>query len=236
MWPLPNLGALAVPWQEVVPGLRQNAWSKHDRGFDVTRSRGARRKQRIDIGAPGIPGGQVMDSAAVPPEYWRAFGILAFTMGRFIVDHVIRSARLFDNDTEAMILFGMLAHLNIVHLMPPGSIAITTLDRRGRVPEVQPKLRPVRLRDLAQITGRPRETIRRKLEHMRSVGLVRRLPDGWVYDASSIDADMQALTLDSIRRFMQTADIMRSILQESAAAVRKDAAAPAESTRRRRRP
>jgi hypothetical protein len=71
---------------------------------------------------------------------------------------------------------------------------------------------------------------------MRSVGLVQRLPDGWVYDGTSIDADMQALTLDAIRRFMQTADIMRSILQEAAVAVRQDAAAPAEPTRRKGRP
>jgi hypothetical protein len=196
----------------------------------------AKRTKRIDIGAPGIPDGEVMDAATVPPEYGRAFGILAFTMGRFIVDHLIRSARLFDNDTEALILFGMLAHLNIVHLVPPGSSAITTLDRQGRVPEVQPKLRPVRLRDLAQITGRPRETIRRKLEHMRSVGLVQRLSDGWVYDVSSIDADMKALTVDAIRRFLQTADTMRSILQETEATVRQEAASPVESTRRRGRP
>jgi DNA-binding IclR family transcriptional regulator len=101
---------------------------------------------------------------------------------------------------------------------------------------VQPKLRPVRLRDLAQITGRPRETIRRKLEHMRSVGLVQRLSDGWVYDVSSIDADMKALTVDAIRRFLQTADTMRSILQEAAATVRQETAAPVESTRRRGRP
>lgn len=202
---------------------------------NLTRSRGANRKQRIDIGAPGIPGAGAMDAATVPPEYGRAFGLLAFTLGRFIVDHVIRSARLFDNDTEAMVLFGMLAHLNIVHLMPPGASAITTLDRQGRVPESRSKLRPVRLRDLAQITGRPRETIRRKLEHMRSLGLAQRLPDGWVYDPSSVDADMQALTVDSIRRFMQTADVMRSILQEAAAAVRQDAAAPVESTRRKGR-
>ena len=202
----------------------------------MSRLRVAKGKKRVDIGAPGIPGSPAMDAATVPPEYWRAFGILAFTMGRFIVDHVIRSARLFDNDTEALILFGMLAHLNIVHLMPPGSSPLTTLDRQGRVPESQSKLRPVRLRDLAQITGRPRETIRRKLEHMRSVGLVQRLPDGWVYDGTSIDADMQALTVDAIRRFMQTADIMRSILQEAAVAVRQDAAAPAEPTRRKGRP
>jgi hypothetical protein len=192
---------------------------------DMTRSRSPKKAPRIDIGAPGIPGGPAIDVTSIPPEYWRAFGLLAFTMNRFIVDHVIRAARLFDNDTESLIIFGMLAHLNIVHLLPPGSRPRTTLDSRGRVPNPQSKLRPVRLRDLAQITGRPRETIRRKLEQLRKRGRVLRLPDGWVYDVSSIDKDMLALTMDSVSRFIQTADIMRSVAKDSAAII--DAASDA---------
>jgi len=186
-------------------------------GVDMKRAREPRKAPRIDIGAPGIPGGQPLDVTSVPQEHWRAFSLLAFTMNRFIVDHVIRSARLFDNDTEALILFGMLAHLNIVHLMPPGSSPRTTLDDHGRIPDPQPKLRPVRLRDLAQITGRPRETIRRKLEHMRTAGRVLRLRNGWVYNVSTVDADMVALTMDSVRRFLQTAEIMRSAAKDAAA-------------------
>jgi hypothetical protein len=42
--------------------------------------------------------------------------------------------------------------------------------------------------------------------------------------------------VDAIRRFLQTADTMRSILQEAAATVRQETAAPVESTRRRGRP
>lgn len=182
----------------------------------MTRSRAPKKTPRVDISAPGIPGGPAMDVTSIPPEYRRAFSLLAFTMNRFIVDHVIRAARLFDNDTESLILFGMLAHLNIVHLVPPGSSPRTALDDNGRIPDPQSKLRPVRLRDLAQITGRPRETIRRKLEHLRKRGSVLRLPEGWVYNVSSVDADMLALTMDSVRRFLQTADIMRSAAQDAA--------------------
>ena len=181
---------------------------------------------RIDIGAPGIPDGQAMEVAGIPSEYWRAFSLLAFAMNRFIVDHVIRSARLFGNDTEALILFGMLAHLNVVHLLPPGSSTLRTLDEQGRVPDPQPKLRPVRVRDLAQITGRPRETIRRKLEQMRAAGRVQRLPGGWVYDISTVDADMQALTMDGVVRFLQAADTMRAIIRDAAVAARTDGAPP----------
>lgn len=192
----------------------------------MTRSAGPKRNKRIDISAPGIPGDQAMDAANIPPEYWRAFSLLAFTMNRFIVDHVIRSARLFDNDTEALILFGMLAHLNIVHLVAPGSSPRTTLDSDGRIPDSQARLRPVRVRDLAQITGRPRETIRRKLEGLKSAGRVLRVSKGWVFNAASIDADMQALTMDSVRRFLQTAEIMRSAAKDAAMMGRTDGATP----------
>jgi hypothetical protein len=176
------------------------------------------------VGAPGIPGGQAMEFAGIPPEYWRAFSLLAFVMNRFIVDHLIRSARLFGNDTEALVLFGMLAHLNIVHLLPPGSSPVATLDHQGRVPDPQGKLRPVRVRDLAQITGRPRETIRRKLEQMRAAGRVQRLPGGWVFDVSSVDADMRALTMDGVVRFLQAADTMRAVARGAAGAARTDGA------------
>lgn len=144
------------------------------------------------------------------PRSQRAFSILAFTMNRFIVDHVVRCARLFDNDAEALILFGMLSHLNVGHLMPPGSSPSATLGSDGRIPDLQPKLRPVRSSDLAQITGRPRETVRRKLERMREQGRVQRSRGGWVYEASSIDADIQALTLGSVSRLLRAADILRS--------------------------
>jgi DNA-binding IclR family transcriptional regulator len=94
--------------------------------------------------------------------------------------------------------------------MPPGSSPRATLGSDGRIPDLQLKLRPVRSSDLAQITGRPRETIRRKLERMRKQGRVQRVRGGWVYEASSIDADLQALALGSVSRFLATADILRS--------------------------
>jgi hypothetical protein len=207
--------------------------ANHDQGAGVSSSRRASETPRTHAGGPGIPGSETADEAAIPPEFGRASALLAFAMNRFIVDHIIRSARLFGNDTETPILFGMLAHLNVVHLVPPGSDPTTTRDHHGRVPDAQPKLRPVRVRDLAQITGRPRETVRRKLEQMRKQGRVRRLPDGWVYDASAVDADMKALTMGAMRRFLETADVMRSLLKDAATAVRKEARAPAGPVRRR---
>ena len=80
-----------------------------------------------DLAAPGLPGETRSDSEAIPTAYARAFSLAAFTMNRFIVDHVIRASRHFDNDMEAMILFGTVAHLNAAHLMPPGASPTSVL-------------------------------------------------------------------------------------------------------------
>ena len=47
--------------------------------------------------------------------------------------------------------------------LPPGSLPSVVLDDRGRLPANAEGLRPLRQRDVVQITGIPRETVRRKL-------------------------------------------------------------------------
>lgn len=185
-----------------------------------------------DLEAPGLPGEARIDSGSIPPEYWRAFSVVAFTMNRFIVDHVVRSARLFDNDTEAMILFGMLSHLNAAHLMPPGASPSRLLNAQGRVPDPQPRLRPVRIRDLTLITGRPRETIRRKLERLEAEGRILRVVGGYVLNVESVDTQMRTLTVDGVRRFMAAARVIEGALKDADRALSKaqdDSQPPAAS-------
>jgi hypothetical protein len=176
---------------------------------------------RPDLDAPGLPGEAPADSAHIPPAYWRAFSLVAFTMNRFIVDHVVRSARLFDNDIETMILFGMLSHLNAAHLIPPGSRPSQALTAQGRVPDPQPQLRPVRIRDLTLISGRPRETIRRKLEALLAQGRVKRVDGGFVLNVASVDPQMHALTLDGVKRFLEAARLMQDALRDAEQALAK---------------
>jgi hypothetical protein len=168
-----------------------------------------------DPAAPGLPGERTADPASVPPEYRRAFSIAAFAMNRFIIDQVVRAARFFDNDIEAMVLYGMLSHLNAAHLVPPGSRPTQVLNEHGRVPDAQPKFKPVRISDLAQISGRPRETIRRKLERLERCGRVTRLADGYVLNLTSVDEAMLEHSLDALQRFMQTATAIEGALRDA---------------------
>lgn len=165
--------------------------------------------------APGLPAAAGELSGPTPPEYERAFSIVAFTMNRFIIDQVLRASRLFDNDIEAMVIFGALAHLNVAHLLTPGVLPSDKLGADGRVPDLQPKLRAVRLRDLVQVTGRPRETVRRKLERLLAAGRVRRVADGWVYSTDTVDAEMRAQGMAAAHRMLQTADVIRAALQDA---------------------
>ena len=175
-----------------------------------------------DLAAPGLPGEARVDGEGTPPAYWRAFSLVAFTMNRFVVDQVIRAARHFDNDIEAMILFGTVAHLNVAHLMPPGSSPTSVLGANGRVPDAQPQLRPVRLRDLVQITGRPRETIRRKLERLEAQGRLLRQADGYVIDVASVDPKMHALSVDGVRRFMEASRVIGATLRDAEQALERE--------------
>lgn len=174
-----------------------------------------------DPRAPGLPGERAARPDETPAEYWRAFSIVAFTMNRFIVDQVLRASRLFDNDIEAMVIFGTLSHLNSAHLLHPGSRPSTALNREGRVPDSQPRLRPVRLRDLVQITGRPRETIRRKLDRLHADGRILRVVDGWVLNVESVDPEMRALSVDAVRRFMEASAVMSAAIQDADQALRR---------------
>lgn len=176
-----------------------------------------------DLDAPGLPGEARIDASGIHPKYWRSFGLIAFTMNRFIVDHMIRAARHFEDDTEALILFGMMAHLNVAHLMPPGSSPSSVLDATGHVPDSQPQLKPVRVRDLTQITGRPRETIRRKLERLEQQGRVLRVANGYVLNSASVDQPMHELTVDGVRRFLDAARIIEAALKDAERALADEA-------------
>jgi hypothetical protein len=174
-----------------------------------------------DLARPGLPGEERIDTRRIPEAYWRAFSIAAFTMNRFIVDQTIRASRQFDNDIEAMVLFGVLAHLNIAHLMPPGTRPSQALNADGRLPDAQPKLRPLRLRDLCQVTGRPRETIRRKLVRLEAQGRVKRVAGGYVYDLHSVDEPMRQLAADGVRRFLAAAEQITAALRDAERALKR---------------
>lgn len=140
----------------------------------------------------------------------RAFGMLAFTVNRHLIQHMRRIALDLDMDFESAYVYGVLAHMNAAPILVPGAKPGQLLDAAGRGMR-QPV--PVRLADVVQVSGLPRETVRRKLEQLQRRGRVERTQDGlWQYAATGVDDRLVDWTKESIVRFLDTADELRAIL------------------------
>jgi hypothetical protein len=150
--------------------------------------------------------------------YDGAFSLVAFIMNRFLIDHMLRSGRqLTGNDFEALVIFGVLAHQNVAHLMPPGSLPTAILTEGGRLDDGVDRLRPLKLRDIAQITGIPRETARRKLARLAAERFVQRTKDGWMVSVERAEPELREFTRESVRRLLAVADEVMSVLRDAEA-------------------
>jgi hypothetical protein len=142
-----------------------------------------------------------------------AFSLVAFIMNRHLIDHMLRAARLLDDgDLESLILWGILAHQNVAHLMPPGSMPAAVLTETGNLPDVEVHLRPLLLRDLSSIAGIPRETARRKLERLARQGFVERAGRAWVVSTQRLEPELREHTRDSVKRLLAAADEVHAAL------------------------
>jgi hypothetical protein len=146
----------------------------------------------------------------------RAFVMAAFVVNRHLIDHMLRVGReLMLNDYEALLIWGVLAHQNIAHLLPPGGLPSAVLDDRGLFGEAGEGLRPLKLRDLVQITRLPRETVRRKLARLAEQRWIERTPRGWLSSGARLEPTLREFTRESARRFLATADELARILRDA---------------------
>lgn len=137
------------------------------------------------------------------------FPLISLTMNRFIVDHMLRSARMLDLDFESLIILGLLSHLNVAPNLPlPGAAAPAS----GAGPLVIETFKPMRLRDLEQISRLPRETIRRKLQRLSERGYVESDAGGWRLRPDCIGQELREFTRDSAKQLLHLAEQMNQLI------------------------
>lgn len=151
-------------------------------------------------------------SAAFDAAFDQSFGLIAFAMNRHLIDHMLRSFRELDVDFESLVIWGLLSHLNVAHLVPPGTSPRSTLDERGRFNGGNEGYRPMRLRDLEQVSRLPRETIRRKLAGLEEKGYVQRLDDGWVFSRDAVEPKLREFNRETLRRTLSLGEEVRRLL------------------------
>ncbi|NMG69747.1 DeoR family transcriptional regulator [Parazoarcus communis] len=143
----------------------------------------------------------------------KAFAMVAFAANRHLVDHMRRMIQELELDLESAMLWGMLAHLNVAHAIRPGAAPSELLSSDGFL---LGEHHPVRLTDLVQVSGLPKETVRRKLDKLRQLGKVRRTDNGrWDVLRDGVDDQAYAFTRESVRRLLQTARVIEGILQHA---------------------
>lgn len=154
------------------------------------------------------------DSSEFNAKFENSFGPVAFTANRHLVEHMVRARRELDIDYDTLVIWGTLAHLNVAHLISPG-MASTLINPDNTAKPHQTGLRPLRLRDLEQVTGVPRETIRRKLGKLQSRGYILQTDDGWMINRDAVDQKMQDFTRITVLRLLDTAKIIHTLLDNS---------------------
>jgi len=146
-------------------------------------------------------------------RFEKTFSMVAFATNRHLVDHMRRLITLLDMDVESALLWGLVAHLSVAHAMHPGALPSDLLAPDGFM---LGEARPVRLADLVQVSGLPKETVRRKLQRLRERGKLERNEDGrWVVLRTGVDETTYEFTRESVKRLLQTARVIESILQHA---------------------
>lgn len=145
-------------------------------------------------------------------RFERAFGLLAFASNRFVLNHMRRICVELEMDLESALIWGTLAQMNVLANVPIDPDPMAMLDEIGLKKDI--KLQPLRLSDLTQITGLPRETVRRKLDRLAKIGKVQRTEDGkWVYVREAIGLLERQFTKQSVVNLLSTANSLQSILE-----------------------
>lgn len=146
-------------------------------------------------------------------RFEKTFSMVAFACNRHLVDHMRRIVNRLDIDLESAMLWGLVAHLGVAHAIRPGAEPSDLLASDGFLLGA---LRPVRLADLVQVSGLPKETVRRKLGKLLEKGKLGRTEDGgWMVLREGVDESTYEFTRETVKQLLQTARVVQGILQQA---------------------
>lgn len=145
-------------------------------------------------------------------KFMASFGKIAFVTNRFIIHHMRRIMSEMDLDTESAIVWGLLGQLNVAHSIRYKKSEQRQFDDDGNV-ALRPEMKPVRLTDLIQVTGLPRETVRRKLKILEEKGkVIQTKSRQWRILESGVDAEAIEFTKITTRLLLETARNVAQLL------------------------
>jgi hypothetical protein len=134
---------------------------------------------------------------------------ISLALSEFTVPLLARIYRAFDGDMVAALVLGEIAHRNVEtwlaeHRNPEQALHDPLV--RTRI------MRPCNALSIAEATGLPRETVRRKVVLLAERGYVYRSEEGYLYLTTTVGDDFEDMNAALIENLLATARRLESLL------------------------
>lgn len=139
--------------------------------------------------------------------------LLSVLMGRFMTTRLRAIYQAFEGDLTLALVLGELSMRNVESVFPPHAPVhrLTEQARVGRI-ETGRRLRPCNALSIAEVTGIPRETVRRKLGKLLELGWIERTADEMYVITDKVGAVFSAFDDAQTADLLSTADQLREVL------------------------
>ncbi|MEG0820459.1 MAG: Crp/Fnr family transcriptional regulator [Burkholderiaceae bacterium] len=142
--------------------------------------------------------------------------LLSVLMGRFMTTRLRSIYQAFDGDLTLALVLGELSMRNIESLYPPHA-SINRLAEQAMAPQREGarRLRPCNALSIAEVTGIPRETVRRKLGKLLDLGWIERTTDDMYVITDKVGAVFSAFDDSQAADLLTTSEQIREVLATS---------------------
>jgi hypothetical protein len=154
--------------------------------------------------------------ASVPrAAYDQHAGAIAVLMNMMFVRHLVAVYGAFGGDLAAAIVLGEVAHHNLAPLVTRARTPHELSDVL-RVPAgtPQPTFLPTNSFSIAQATGIPRETVRRKVASLTRRGWMVKDADGNLFVAASTEASFATFHVERLHDLLEAARAIETLLHD----------------------
>lgn len=142
-------------------------------------------------------------------EVKRAFGkvwpVHVHSLTRFLIE----CRRAFDGDLDMFLVLAVIGERTYSQQHADPSLTYDDF-KSGRASET--RVRDINLRSIAEFSGIPRETVRRKIAALAERGWIERSADSSLVATHKASTDLQPLTLESISYIAQMLTLFRDAL------------------------
>lgn len=173
-----------------------------------------RRRPRDRAAFPtDLPAPMQVPPGVSPEAYAASRRLLSVLMGRFITTRLRSIYQAFDGDLTLALVLGELSMRNVESVFPPHA-PVSRLAEQYLMQQRDgaKRLRPCNALSIAEVTGIPRETVRRKLGKLLELGWIERTTDDMYVITDKVGTAFGAFDDSQAADLLVTSDQLREAL------------------------